>query len=302
MKTVAITGATGFIGRRIVGAALKAGWAVRALSRDPARVVPQANVIAVRWDMDGPISHEFLVGADAICHGAAFRPDYLGDEKSAARCMEANAEGTLRLLRAATDANVPRFVYLSAGNAYAQGTGPFAETAQLFPDGRASYYLTSKLVGEIYVSHWDREGRISGCSLRISSVYGPGMDRRGLIPAMAAKLRAGQTVRLKNGGGFGGDMVCVDDVADAAVAALSSQHRGALNIGSGHYTTAREIAQLLAGMLQVSPDLVEIAPAGPPEPGFGQLDISRARCELDYQPTPLSKGLVQLLATMDYGV
>jgi UDP-glucose 4-epimerase len=291
MKTVAITGASGFIGCRIARAALAAGWRVRALARSPERLPPEFG--ALRWDMEKLAAPAPLDGIDAIIHGAAYRPDNLDDPSQAEACMRINAGGTLALLTEAQAAGVRHFVYLSAGNAYNTTQSPIPETAQLFPANRATYYLASKLMGEIYVSHWDRAGKIPGCILRISSVYGPGMDERGLIAAMARKLAAGQTVLLRNGGSFSADMVYVDDVAHAAAVALDMSARGALNVGSGNASSAHEIASLLAEITGAEPGLIRTEPQSFEEPRFGALDITRARQMLGYAPTALREGLAR---------
>ena len=290
MKNVVITGAGGFIGRRIALAALTAGWRVRALTRSPEKLPVEFE--PAYWDMENGVEEALLKNADAIIHGAAYRPDDLGDPAQADRCMRINAGGTLALLRAAQAAGISRFVYLSAGNAYNCAQSPIPETAQLFPIRRGAYYLASKLMGEVYVAHWDHLQKISGCILRISSVYGPGMDERGLIATTARKLASGQAVSLRNGGSFGADMVYVDDVADAAIAALAGSVSGAVNVGSGQLSTARDIAYALAGLLGADEKLIQLEPAAvAPDTGFGALDITLARRELGYAPTPLRQGL-----------
>jgi UDP-glucose 4-epimerase len=291
MKTVAITGASGFIGRRISKAALDAGWHVRALARTPDTLPREFS--PMYWDMEDWMAPAALEGADAIIHGAAYRPDNLDDPSQAEACMRVNAGGTLALLESAQAAGVKRFIYLSAGNAYNTTQSPIPETAPLFPTRHATYYLSSKLMGEIYVSHWDQTGKLPGCILRISSVYGPGMDERGFIVETASKLAARQPVNLRNGGKFSADMVYVDDVAHAAAAALDAPFRGAINIGGGCAFTVREIACMLAELLGADPKLIRLEIPDGQEPGFGALDISLARKTLHYTPTPLREGLVR---------
>jgi UDP-glucose 4-epimerase len=298
MKTVAITGAGGFIGRRIAQAALDAGWRVRAFTRAPEKL--SANLAPLSWDLTESIPPDLLEGVDVVCHGAAYRPGDLNDDAQAERCMQLNAEGTLKLLRAAHAAHLPRFVYLSAGNAYQHSNAPIKESAQLFPVKRAAYYLASKLAGEIYVEHWDQLGKISGCILRISSVYGPGMDERGLIAVISRRLKAGQKVTLQNAGSFAADMVYVDDVARAAVAALDAPVHGPVNVGSGALSTSRDIATALAAILRAPEALIEPEPAKPePDVGFGALDVTRARHELGFRPTTLYDGLTLYAASLE---
>ncbi len=74
--TIAIAGGTGALGRRVVARALTAGWAVRLLTRDPARV-PAAvrdRVTPVVGDgRDRAIARALIDGVDAVfsCAGAS---------------------------------------------------------------------------------------------------------------------------------------------------------------------------------------------------------------------------------------
>jgi UDP-glucose 4-epimerase len=292
MRTVAITGASGFVGRQIARAAVQSGWRVRALARSPETLPPEFSPL--RWEIENPMTVP-LDGVDAIVHGAAYRPTDLDDPSQADACMRINAGGTLALLMAAQSAGIQRFVYLSAGNAYNSAYSPIPETAQLFPAQRATYYLASKLMGDIFVSHWDQAGKMPSCILRISSVYGPEMDRRGFIAATACKLAAGLSVSLRNGGSFSADMVYVGDVARAAVTALDVPFRGAINVGAGNASNMREIADMLVEIIGARPDLIHADPPSQvsPEPGFGALDITLARQVLGYMPTPLREGLTR---------
>ncbi|WP_433857682.1 SDR family oxidoreductase [Streptomyces kronopolitis] len=64
---IVVTGATGNIGRRLVGRLLADGAAVRALTRDPARAALPAGAEAVRADLNDPQDlAPLLAGADAL--------------------------------------------------------------------------------------------------------------------------------------------------------------------------------------------------------------------------------------------
>jgi nucleoside-diphosphate-sugar epimerase len=100
---LAITGATGFVGRRVLAMADRP---VRALARRPQP--PQPGVEWVIADLDdGPALARLCAGADAVLHiaGVVNAPD-------AAGFMAGNARGTANVLAAA--AGVPRFVHVSS--------------------------------------------------------------------------------------------------------------------------------------------------------------------------------------------
>lgn len=299
--SVVVTGAAGFLGRRLVAAFVEAGYAVRATVRKPPVPPLPASVEVGIWDAAaGAPPASILQGAIALCHAAAFKPPSHVDPKFAEPCLAVNALGTLKLLEACVAATVPAFVYLSAGNAYAGADESVTEEGALYPAGHAPYYLTSKVVGEIWCSHFARTGRLAVSSLRPSAIYGPGMGVAGLIPNLIRGFRAGQPVTLSDGGRYRADLVHVDDVARAAVEVVNRRTAGVFNIGSGKATTALEIAQVLARLLGRSDQEICLEPAsnGPP-PGFARLDITKARAQLAFAPRPLAEGLRATVESYD---
>jgi UDP-glucose 4-epimerase len=297
MKLLAITGATGFVGSYLTRAALDAGWKVRALVRDPARLPRHPKLEGLAWDArDTPPPHA-LRNVDAVAHAAAVVPPDLSDPVHAEVCMMVNAGGTLRLLQAAELAGVGRLVYFSSANCYAPSAAPVSEDAPLYPSARAPYYLASKLAGEIYVAHWQAVKRLSTCSLRVASVYGPGMPSRDVVALFTRRLRAGQEIQLHGGGRQGSDFVHVEDVAQAALASVASPVGGALNIGSGRQTTIRELATILADIVGGNaPALIRDSDGEASPSPYAGLDITRAKGELGFRPRRLEDGLAHCLA------
>lgn len=301
MRTLAVTGATGFIGRRLVAAALDRGWTVRALVRDGKHLSPAAGLTIAPWDaLDAAGTADRLLGADVVCHLAAFIPPDLSDPSFAERCFQVNVLGTLGLLAAAAEAGIARFVHLSSGNAYAPAAGLVEESHPLYPSRRAPYYLASKVAGEVMVDHWRHAGRLASCILRLASVYGPGMPG-GVVRTSAGRLRRGQPILLQDGGRHAMDLVFVDDVVAAVLAAAAGEAVGPFNIGSGVRTTTAELARLLVELTGAASELVQVepAPTGAGEAvGFAALDITRARAELDHRPIGLREGLERTIGAL----
>ncbi|MCJ2180289.1 NAD-dependent epimerase/dehydratase family protein [Novosphingobium album (ex Hu et al. 2023)] len=105
---VALTGATGFVGQAVLDEALKAGYAVRALTRrdQPGR----ENVHWVRGELGDTASlAELTRGVDAAIHvaGVVNAPDAAGFEAG-------NVTGTLNLIETAVAKGIPRFVHVSS--------------------------------------------------------------------------------------------------------------------------------------------------------------------------------------------
>lgn len=105
---IAITGATGFVGGRLLDRALAAGHQVSALARRPQP--PRERVVWVRGALDSADAlSELVEGADAIIHvaGVVNAPDRAG-------FAEGNITGTEAIVAAATRTGVRRFVHVSS--------------------------------------------------------------------------------------------------------------------------------------------------------------------------------------------
>lgn len=164
MKTLAITGATGFVGGALLNRAVVAGHHVRALTRRP-----QPNRAGVTWvegALDRPDSLVALAnGTDAIVHvaGVVNAPDCAG-------FAAGNIDGTRAMLAAAESTGVRRFVHVSSLSA----REPYL-----------SNYGWSKAEAEVLVERSDRDWTI----VRPSGVYGPGdMDMRDIFRLAARGL------------------------------------------------------------------------------------------------------------------
>jgi uncharacterized protein YbjT (DUF2867 family) len=108
---VLVTGATGFVGPKVVRAIRERELPVRALvrSRARARELEQMGVELVEGDMSDPVSlRRATAGADAVVHLVAIISGRPGDFE---RIM---SQGTRDLVAAARDAGVHRFVLMSA--------------------------------------------------------------------------------------------------------------------------------------------------------------------------------------------
>ncbi len=125
---IALTGVTGFVGRRVLAVCGEAGVAVRALARRPAALEgePKADLEVIQGDLlDEAALARLAQGASAIIHCAgaiAGVPETL---------TAANVEGTRRLAAAARQAGTARFVHVSSLAAREPGLSGYALTKRL---------------------------------------------------------------------------------------------------------------------------------------------------------------------------
>lgn len=304
VKTIAVTGATGFLGRSVAARLCSSGFAVRGLTRVPTGVRPDGCLEVRGFDLlDQKSCEAGVAGCDGVVHLAAHIPADKNASDQAARCMEVNALGTLTLLQAVEKRGIPFFVFMSLGNGYTPRSGLRREDDPIFPSGHGSFYLASKLCAEIWVQHFAECRGLAAAILRPSSVYGPGMPPAGLIPNLVERLSRKAPATLRDGGRYAADFVYCDDVAAATQVVLARQIRGVFNVGSGEVTSALAVARLVLGLVGGDESLlhVEASVPGSAAPGFAGLDTSRMRTLLGILPTPLEVGLRSYLDWVSSG-
>ncbi|MBD1940418.1 NAD(P)-dependent oxidoreductase [Microcoleus sp. FACHB-68] len=171
---VAITGGTGFIGKRLVLRHLAAGDTVRVLTRRPSTNTGLPETVHL-YHANLTNSAEDLIpfvdGADVLYHCA-------GEIRNEA-CMQAvHVTGTNNLLDAAVN-KIGRWVQLSSVGVYGpQFSGIITEETPLNPVG---IYETTKTESErLLIQAGERRG-IDFSILRPCKVYGPEMRNRDLF-------------------------------------------------------------------------------------------------------------------------
>lgn len=197
--TVALTGATGFIGGAVLRRLTASGWRVRALYRSRrGRILPRASGIDwVAGDLDDDCALARLVaGADAVIHCA-------GAVRGARRAdfARVNVAGTRHVVDAAArGAPAARFLLLSS-------------LAAREPD--LSDYAWSKRRGEEALQAG--AGALRWTILRPPAVYGPG-DRE-MLPLFRGMARGFATVPGRGVGRV--SLLYVEDLASAILAWLA---------------------------------------------------------------------------------
>jgi nucleoside-diphosphate-sugar epimerase len=169
MNRVLVTGATGFLGRAVVGAFVEGGRIVRAAARRHDRAAfPDGVEVAHHPDLAQPFDWRALLeGVDVVVHLA-------GIERSrgvrSTLYDRVNHQATAHLAAAAAQAGIRRFVFTSSISAQ---SGPAADHALTERDVAApiSAQGRSKLAAE----HAIRSAGVPFTILRLVPVYGPGM-------------------------------------------------------------------------------------------------------------------------------
>jgi dihydroflavonol-4-reductase len=148
MRTVFVTGASGFVGANLVRALLARGWAVRALVRGQAPSLAGLDAELVRGDLFSPQLADAMRGCDVVFHVAAAYSLWRRDRDEV---MRANVAGTRSVLAAAREARVPRVVHTSSVAAIGVRPDGVAadETYQSAPERLVGTYKRSKHLAEL---------------------------------------------------------------------------------------------------------------------------------------------------------
>jgi nucleoside-diphosphate-sugar epimerase len=280
-RTIAVTGATGFIGARIVEYLTLAGGAsVRCLVRSYSRLnrlaeLPQDKLTFHRADLlDEVALHGVFAGSDAVVHCA------FGNDGTAEQQWRITVDGTHAVVKVARALNVARCVYLSTAAIQDPGSSLVfdEETPRLAaPPGS---YEAAKAVAENLVL----DLRPDAVVLRPTVVYGPWGRDWTMVPLR--RLAAG--VRLPSGADTGlSNAVFVDDVARAAVRACVSAASGPLIIASDEPVTWGRFydafrALLPAASVGTATEIEDWERSLYSSPGRARID--RARASLGYEP------------------
>jgi UDP-glucose 4-epimerase len=166
---VALTGATGFIGRHLLKELPKRGYRVRVLLRRPT-ALPEGCPSAVIGDLARPYNmSEALAEVDAVIHTAGLAGTMSGVPEDDYRVF--NTEATIGFAKAAARARVKRFVFLSSIRAQCGPTSPSVLTEDQEPRPTDAYGR-SKLAAEQGLA----EIGLDWVALRLALVYGPGVQ------------------------------------------------------------------------------------------------------------------------------
>lgn len=238
-RVVVVTGATGFIGRRLCEH-LAPHADVRALARRVESSGPWQRALALDLAREAP-PVEFFSGADVVFHfaGRAHAMES-GDD---ALHHAVNTEGTRRVLETAAAAGVARVVYASSVKAMGEGDGRAGDA----PVG--AYGVSKRAAEELVLSgNFVREPVV----LRPALVYGPGAG--GNLAAWIDAIRAHRfppPPRVQNRRA----LVHVDDVVAAAIAAARADAAvgQALVVGDGVPYSTRDLYDAIVRALGRSP-------------------------------------------------
>jgi nucleoside-diphosphate-sugar epimerase len=171
----------------------------------------------------------------------------------AARILEANLGGTLRVLTAAREArNPPHVVLASSIKVYGRSAEmPLRETT---PEAPTSAYAVAKAAGDRLGLLFHAQAGVPVSVLRLTQVYGPGQPPGMLVQQLVEAARSGIALDMTRGEQTR-DLLFVDDAVDAFVRAVDHPERAGrvLNVGAGVETRLCDLIEIFHALVPAAP-------------------------------------------------
>ena len=185
MKKFLVTGATGFIGSRLLGLLKTIKCDVRLLARSE---VSNYETVVCNLEHDAIPSNTFE-SVDTVFHLAGFAHDMQDPSKVKDLYHEINVNASVKLARLAVESGVKKFVFISsvkAGGGLASSGKCINESDENDPEG---VYGQSKREAELKLLKIGKESEMHVAIIRPSLVYGPNV--KGNLQLMLAGIKKG---------------------------------------------------------------------------------------------------------------
>ena len=261
-----VTGATGFVGSRLIAHLADRHQLYAVARRQPERAPESCTWIEQDLRTLQPdLLPDSIDGVIHLAQSTRYRdfPDGAED------MFAVNVASTCGLLEYARRAGARAFVLASTGGVYDYHPDPISESEQ--EPRPTTFYFRSKRAAEILAGSYT--DLFAVMVLRFFFVYGPGQTRM-LIPTLTDKVDAGQEIVIEGDPGLRINPIHVDDAIRAFEPALDAGISATINVAGPEGLTITDLIGLIGEILGRSPSVTH-DDAQPP--GDLVADIRRLR-------------------------
>ena len=280
LKVIAVTGATGMLGRHVSVALRADGFRVLPCSRS-GESTGGCSWDLTQWKSEHELD-ELFDGVDAVVHAGAAVPK-TGIVPNDGDMFNINVRACINLAEWARKRGKP-IVYISSATVYADpNRNGIQERDPLGCSGLGGLYGMTKLLGEDVLRREEQNG-MQLAVLRPSSTYGAGLAPGKMLTNFLKIALQGGAIELMPPVEDRIDFVHAADVADAVVCVLRTGSWETFNIGSERLTSIIELAETCVRVAGRGEVKVKAALESPPEGStrFG-LSCARAKSRLGWE-------------------
>jgi nucleoside-diphosphate-sugar epimerase len=309
MSRYLVTGAAGFIAARVCDLLLDAGHSVVGLdnlneSYDPrlkhwrlARLTPRpafrffpqdiTDRSAVRRivEEEGPFDAVFNLAARAGVRASVEDPWAF---------LDTNTTGTLNLLEACREFQIPKFILASTSSIYGEGAPqPTPETTD--SSAPLQPYAASKKGAEVMAHAYHYLNGIDVTVFRYFTVYGPAGRPDMVMFRFVQWIQEGRPVLLNGDGSQSRGFTYVDDIARGTIAGLKPVGYQVINLGGHETITINEMIARLEALTGCKAK-VQYRPFHRADMLSNLADVTKARQMLGWEPrVTLEEGMRALV-------
>lgn len=264
LKRVAVTGAAGFIGSTLVDSLLDQGIEVLGIDNfNTGRIeflsgaLSNAKFTLLKHDLflDENLS-DSLVGMDAVFHLAANADVRFGPDNPS-RDLEQNTIATQKVLEAARQASVKKFIFSSTGSVYGEAElVPTPETAP-FPI-QTSLYGASKLACEGMIAAYAESFGMKVWIFRFVSILGPRYTHGHVFDFYKQLMNHPERLTVLGNGYQKKSYLHVSDCVEAINVSLEkfSNSVNIVNLGVDGYCEVRDSVGWIIDEMNLKPQIV----------------------------------------------
>jgi UDP-glucose 4-epimerase len=307
-RPVLVTGAAGFIGSNLVLRLLRDGRDVIGVddlsTGDLAHLAPAledgSSFAFERLDVRDPQLAALVERhRPGVIHHLAAQVDVRRSVEDPLHDADVNVLGTIAVLEAARRCGVERVVYASSIGSYGEPAEAELPVDESFGAPALSPYGASKRVALDYLDTYAHLYGLASTALTLANVYGPHQTTAGeggVVATFIGRMLAGEPCTIHGDGEQSRDLVFVEDVVEAFVAAAGDGAGKRYLIGTGRRTSVNQLLEVLAEATGY-----ELEPShGPARAGeirHSSVDARAAARDLGWHPrTSLESGLAATLA------
>lgn len=244
---VAVTGATGFLGKYLVNYLSYLQYEVIVISRplENARQIFNDNVAVIEGDFGVEHLRNSFQGVDTVIHLAAQTMQRDSHPYKLSQFFDVNMQIIENILVAADETDVKRICQMSSNNVYSSAnTIPFTEIELPVP---SSIYGVSKLSAEILGNYYASKTGKSVINLRLARLFGYGERDSVVFTKYMNLARTKQRLEVWGEGKTKIEYIYVKDAVTAIEAILraSKKHSGTYNVGTNRSYSVLEIAKAI---------------------------------------------------------